>query len=835
MALQQPTVAAFKGTGQPLSPSDINSYRINAVVGRLNQHVQPSSTKPTRTDPYEFYNLCLSLSRGIDYALANGEIPAKAKDFPKLMKQICQRKNNELGKAAIMVLMISIKNACQYGWFEEKDSEELSTIANQIGNIYCSLGNVNAGPSSCNSTISSIIERFYPKMNMGPILVSIEAMPGYGASAVDFHITKKNVLPDVKIWLFVAQIDNIETSACLISPQQVNFLLNGKGVDRRTNVQMDTGPQMPTHVTGLLKFGTNLLQAVGQFNGHYIILVAYMSFISLPEPPLLQDYVQPPVTSVDSDSDIIEGPSQISLNCPISFTRIKTPVKGCSCKHFQCFDFDNFININSKKPYWRCPHCNQYVCYADIRLDRNMVEILKNVGENIVEVMVFADGSWKAVLEVDRGVDKIQVKAPNCEKEQSQQTELKEFTCSPSPSTVTNILDLTNDDDYSDIMDICATEDRKPSQESLPGQFVTPNSPSLGAAAQIEDDFFCGIFLEQPVLPDPGSPVFNQEAEGHENNSAMISAMCNQVSAPSNLHPQSIYMNLGDNEYGRSSSTLRLINRTPVAVQALPVQSQTSGTQQSPVTNLNSFLPGNSSATPHVSLPNPVSADAFNSILSDTERQQHFSRPPLNQPQVSGLNSSAYQHRSATQDRVPPVCMPAPTPLQNPYRSGSLNNFTNPHLQQSLNPLSPRERLMQSYGLLSRNAQTARATSNSQRDSVMAAAQAARQSQSISVQNQTAATSGEQRRTVGGTVLSVSRTDDLFTSQPDQNWRPTRRMRGSLELDSRHYPEAVTQRIIAPTQTPVLGSRPQGSQPVRPTGGSPQLDVLIANNKNAHK
>lgn len=66
-------------------------------------------------------------------------------------------------------------------------------------------------------------------------------------------------------WLFVAQTDSIETSACIISPPQVkydlfylfvfnilelfstlttfsfnpcSFLLNGKGVDRRTNVHV---------------------------------------------------------------------------------------------------------------------------------------------------------------------------------------------------------------------------------------------------------------------------------------------------------------------------------------------------------------------------------------------------------------------------------------------------------------------------------------------------------------------------------------------------------------------------------------------------------------------
>ncbi|GAU20612.1 hypothetical protein TSUD_230260 [Trifolium subterraneum] len=82
----------------------------------------------------------------------------------------------------------------------------------------------------------------------------------------------------------------------------------------------DPGPQMPTSVTSILKFGTNLLQAVGQFNGHYIILVAYMNVASLPEHPVLPpDYIQPAVTSVDSDSDVIEGDSRISLICPIRY------------------------------------------------------------------------------------------------------------------------------------------------------------------------------------------------------------------------------------------------------------------------------------------------------------------------------------------------------------------------------------------------------------------------------------------------------------------------------------------------------------------------------------
>ncbi|KAK2400670.1 E3 SUMO-protein ligase SIZ1 [Trifolium repens] len=315
-------------------------------------------------------------------------------------------------------------------------------------------------------------------MKLGPIIVSNQVNPGYGASTFDFHLTKNSYQSDKKIWLFVAQTDDIETSACLISPREVNFLVNGQAIGARTMRRMDYGPQLPTCVNGVLKFGTNLIQAVGQFDGHYVILVAYMScnVASSLRPKHLPDYDQPAVEY--SDSDIVEGESRISLNCPISFTRIKTPVKGCSCKHFQCFDFDNFIEINCKTPSWRCPHCNQYVCYTEIRLDRNMVEILEKVGDNIMEVIVHADGSLKeeVLMENDH-------KAHNCEKEQQEYA--------------TYIPD--------NVMDTCETEDRKPFQASFP----------------TKDDFWAGV--DHPVLADP---VFlNLKAEGH-----------NQFSAPRHIH-----------------------------------------------------------------------------------------------------------------------------------------------------------------------------------------------------------------------------------------------------------------------------------------------------------
>lgn len=444
-----------------------------------------------------------------------------------------------------------------------------------------------------------------------------------------------------------------------------------------------------------------------------------------------------------------------------------------------------------------------------------MIEILEKVGENIVEVNVNADGSWNN-LENDHDVDKIQNKAHNCEKEQ---TEPQESTS--SPDTIPNVVDLTNKDNDLDIMDICETEDRK---------------PSLPTGVQIEDSFWAGLYLansrpdtlsvgaDLPVLADAVSPVFNQVAEGHDNILAMNSAMHNQFSPQSNLQLMN-YVNSVANEYGRSSSAPRHIQRTPVAIQALPVQSQTVGPQQNSVTNLDSLNNSSSSAT-HVSLSNPTSGDPYNAILSDAERQQIFSRTPLNMPQVSAATQNrvpTVNMSAPTHNRVPPANMSAvthnraPSQLQNPpYRTSMLSDFRNSHLQHTLNPQShqPMQPLNTQLPHTQQGGSQANAAgpaANSQQARVMASSHAARQ--------------GEQR---GPPVQAVSRTDELFNSQPDQNWRPTR-MRGSLS--GQQLTDQVRQKLIMPSSHEVQSSRPQAPQPGRT---SSPLDVLIANNRSAH-
>lgn len=51
----------------------------------------------------------------------------------------------------------------------------------------------------------------------------------------------------------------------------------------------------------------------------------------------------------------------IPLVCPLSSERVKVPVRGLFCTHFQCFDLQNYLVVvsNTANPRWVCPLCKK--------------------------------------------------------------------------------------------------------------------------------------------------------------------------------------------------------------------------------------------------------------------------------------------------------------------------------------------------------------------------------------------------------------------------------------------------------------------------------------------
>ncbi|KAL0797527.1 hypothetical protein Bca101_052701 [Brassica carinata] len=420
--------------------------------------VIPTSSTEVESNK-EFHAYCFSLANRIDASIGNDEVPMDAQDLAKTLNQVCQRRCDDETKAVIMVLMISVKTACGLGWFPERESQELLALVGSIWKGFSSPENVASGMNSPVSLIPQVMERFYPFTKLGKILVSSEAEADSNIMLKDFHISKKMLQhsPRQKVGLFVFRTEDVSKSSCIIHPQEVSFLLNGKGVDKRYGLSMDSGPQCPTNVTSLLNAGSNLLQTIGCFGGSYFIIIALFDNLALPANPLLKDYVHSEVIESATDCDIIEGPSRISLSCPISRTRFKLPVKGHACKHLQCFDFWNYVKINTRVPSWRCPHCNQSVCYTDIRIDQNMIKILEEVGCDATDVVISADGSWRVVTKDDRNVGAV----PETSHENGDPTSFQKL----GPT----VLDLTRDDNEMETSGGAQVNEQKPCVSEIQG------------------------------------------------------------------------------------------------------------------------------------------------------------------------------------------------------------------------------------------------------------------------------------------------------------------------------------------------------------------------------
>ncbi|XP_009140100.1 E4 SUMO-protein ligase PIAL2 isoform X2 [Brassica rapa] len=480
------TVRPVDGTGLPekAAAALVNTFRLASVTQRLAFHIQAGS----KSDVKEFQICCISLAKGIDFAIANNEIPKEVENLPSLLKQVCQYRNDVYTKTAVMVLMISVKHACKLGWFSDSEGQELIALADQMKNGFGTPENTSLAIQIPGGTLSQVMERFYPFVKLGHLLVSLEVKAGYTILAHDFHISKNMPhSPKERIRLFVVQTDNIYTSACLINPQEVSFMLNGKVVDKRVNISMDSGPQLPTNVTAILKYGTNLLQVMGDSKGHYIIVIAFTGTALPPEKPVLKEYIQSGAVESTPDSDIIEGPSRVSLRCPISHSRIKLPVKGQLCKHLQCFDFSNYVYINMRKPSWRCPHCNQPVSYPEIRLDQNMVKILKEAGHKAADVIIHAGGTWKVGRENNGNEEPVRDVIHDLEDPNSL------FNAGPV------VLDLTGDDENDADIELFGNTnkvvDQKPHLADAQGQSNNNNGSKDPSA---ED--YCSMFNFSDVI-----------------------------------------------------------------------------------------------------------------------------------------------------------------------------------------------------------------------------------------------------------------------------------------------------------------------------------------------
>ncbi|URE48497.1 MIZ/SP-RING zinc finger [Musa troglodytarum] len=850
------TSAALAAAAQnQLTALAANNVRLSAVAERLELYFRGGIS----LSPSDLFRLVFALARGIDYALSSNDVPGIAKRLPSLIKQVYQRRNDPSLQSAVMVLMISAKNACKNGWFSSPDENELLSMGNELCSSFCiSMSDVSdIVVGNAKDTISKIIPRFYPQLKFSRLVISFEAKPGYDILMADFHISR-NIPPDQKICLFVVQTDNLDTSSCIISPQHVSFLVNGKGIERRTNVSMDSGPQFPTDITKMLKYGTNIIQAIGYFSGSYIIAVAFIKRITTAA-PILEDYIHPVNEKTVSDSDIIEGPSRITLNCPISFKRIKVPVKGHLCKHHQ---------------------------------------VLQEVGEDVADIVIFADGSWKAFVEHNKSIKQVH-KVRSGRQETSNENE----------STLTGVVDLTMEEDYaSDIAKCpeevtplhgyayraenisCVLEDRKPFRdiEGLPvslyasgapvastpmniqaavyntGDSILPwNLPSASSSTSARtgggnahalgtlESLVPNVVLN-PIQTDAVSPALNRVLTGFElsQSTPTFQQASQGTSLAENLQLQPLQLagSIITNEAGRPPIP-RHVSRTPIAVQALPAQTQPhSSSRRVHIGSSNSNSMINSiTSTSHQAFSPATMASGLSSVSGQMQIEQHSRTSNMASvpSQLHSITLEPQEQSNSTLQRV--VGVPAPNlvctsapqgqlRVADPYRATvrSPSEYQNPHqllYQRRHHSANLSSISWPSHNPSSQVQQASRSpvfpTAAGSSLSILSSAE--RASQAATAQT------GAARIPVTTRVPSIPTVVDTDGTLPssgspgpselpyERNWQPTGRMRGSLTGSA--YEAALSQYLVAPTQP--AQSRPPPSS----VGGS--TDQLLVSPVNS--
>ncbi|XWS28426.1 hypothetical protein CRYUN_Cryun25bG0067800 [Craigia yunnanensis] len=101
----------------------------------------------------------------------------------------------------------------------------------------------------------------------------------------------------------------------------------------------------------------------------------------------------------DSELEVVADFFVVNLRCPMSGSRIKVAGRFKPCVHMGCFDLEVFVELNQRSRKWQCPVCLKNYSLENVIIDpyfNRITSKMRNCGEDITEIEVKPDGSWRA-------------------------------------------------------------------------------------------------------------------------------------------------------------------------------------------------------------------------------------------------------------------------------------------------------------------------------------------------------------------------------------------------------------------------------------------------------
>ena len=99
---------------------------------------------------------------------------------------------------------------------------------------------------------------------------------------------------------------------------------------------------------------------------------------------------------------VIKSNTELSLSCPITGSRVNTPVRLRDCHGLAVFDLDSFLQMVQRTRKWLCPHCETSGDPASVIIDTFLLSIISQLDAegrtDVTRIELDGDANWRPVL-----------------------------------------------------------------------------------------------------------------------------------------------------------------------------------------------------------------------------------------------------------------------------------------------------------------------------------------------------------------------------------------------------------------------------------------------------
>lgn len=163
------------------------------------------------------------------------------------------------------------------------------------------------------------------------------------------------------------------------------------------------------------------------------ILETFKTCSTVPATETKAQLIQSLVSHTEAKLDVID----ISLTCPLTRSRMLTPVRGRNCTHVSCFDGEAYLRLMWEKRVekWKCPICKTLTPLSELVIDGFIQGILESVPEDMKSVEFTPEGFWR-IKEGSESFLPIKKSSVDCYSDSNQQNTFIDLTFDTPPKIV---------------------------------------------------------------------------------------------------------------------------------------------------------------------------------------------------------------------------------------------------------------------------------------------------------------------------------------------------------------------------------------------------------------